>query len=107
MKASIFTTILGLSSANVFMHVNTWGSEITWLIKDTAGVTIPGCSGGPYPNHVEVQVPDCNPGNSAWTLECHDDAYDGWHNGFISINGQHHCGDYNTFSRHFFSYNNG
>tara|TARA_B110000285_G_C14656875_1_gene394392 strand:- start:195 stop:506 length:312 start_codon:yes stop_codon:yes gene_type:complete len=70
-----------------------WGSEITWKAVNANGAAA--CSGGPYSSRTEYDV-ECQLEAGTYTLECHDSYGDGWHGGYITIDGKEFCKDFRS-----------
>jgi hypothetical protein len=73
---------------DVTMTTESWGNEVTWSIVDSTGATV--CSGGPYSNYL-ANTENCCLNDGAYTINCDDSYGDGWHGGYMTINGQTYC----------------
>lgn len=56
------------------------------------------CSGTGYTSDSETIVHDCCPAYGSHTLKCKDSYGDGWHGGYIFIDGKRYCDDFSTGS---------
>ena len=79
-------------SANINVKTERYAGETTWEILHSNGTQV--CAGGPYAENYHQYPETCYLPGSGYTLKCHDDAYDGWHGGFIEINGMKYCEDF-------------
>ena len=76
-----------------------FGSEISWNLKPSiTAIKEPSCqSNGGYGNNAEYTEQCClAPGN--YNLECKDSYGDGWHGGYIEVNGERYCESFSTGS---------
>ena len=78
------------------MQSAAYGNEVTWTIVDGSGTTV--CSGGPYPDNTANTDDCCLTNGTPYTLNCIDSWGDGWHNGYISIDGTQYCNGFLTGS---------
>jgi len=81
----------------VVITLKSYPSEIEWTITGSgaaAGIT---CGNGPYDGHYGVQpAEDCKLKAGDYTLKCIDTYGDGWHGGFMTIDGKMYCDDFRT-----------
>ena len=63
-----------------------WGYENSWTLGSCA-------SSGRFENHKTVSQTCCL-AKGTYTLECTDTYGDGWHGGFVKINGKKYCGKF-------------
>merc|ERR1719326_971357 len=76
---------------DMVLHTQEWGSEMSWSLDYCT-------SSGPYEDHSEIIIDNCYLNEGEYILECQDSYGDGWHGGFISINGVDYCADFQTGS---------
>merc|ERR1719329_1409515 len=80
----------------VVITLKSYPDEIEWTITGSgaaAGIT---CGNGPYDGHYgEQPAEDCKLKAGDYTLKCIDTYGDGWHGGFMTIDGTMYC-DYFT-----------
>ena len=65
----------------------TWAREITWNIGGT-------CNSkdlGKYKDYQEDTQQCCVKDNNKFVITCKDSYGDGWHNGYLEINGKKYC----------------
>ena len=67
-----------------------WGKEITWNI----GGTCDSKALGKYENNQEDTQQCCVKDNEKFVITCKDSYGDGWHDGYLEINGKKYCGDF-------------
>ena len=85
------TALLALASVSANINVKTvwYPEENYWEILAANGTQM--CHGGPY-QHEKTNYPEtCYLPGTGYTLKCHDDADDGWHGGWIEVNGIKYC----------------
>ena len=75
---------------SIELDVKTWGNEISFTISSPEKVV---CSGGPFAWH-DTHPIDCTLDDGAYTLNCIDSYGDGWHGGFMTIDGKKFCEDF-------------
>jgi len=63
-----------------------WGYENSWTLGSCS-------SSGQFENHKTVSQTCCL-AKGTYTLECKDTYGDGWHGGFVKINGKKYCGKF-------------
>jgi len=75
---------------SVFLYTFAYGNEVTW---DLAGVS--GCdSGNLYFGDNGFYEFECCIPDGSFTLNCQDSYHDGWHNGYLEIEGHKFCDDF-------------
>ena len=75
---------------NMQMQTLSFGGESTWEITNLDEVL---CSGGPYTSDTFFEITDCQLAGGDYTLRCIDSYGDGWHGGYVTINGIIYCED--------------
>ena len=75
---------------SIELDVKTWGNEISFTISSPQKVV---CSGGPFEWH-DTHPIDCTLDDGSYTLNCIDSYGDGWHGGFMTIDGKKFCEDF-------------
>ena len=75
-----------------------WPQEIEWSITGkTAQATGISCTGTKYDGHYGAQPAiDCPLKQGKYELKCIDTASDGWHGGYLTIDGKNYCDDFHT-----------
>ena len=63
-----------------------YGNEISWNLGSCQG-------NGGYGNYAEYIEQCCLPTGS-YTLQCKDSANNGWHGGYIEVDGQKYCDNF-------------
>jgi len=72
---------------DITLHTKAWGNEVSWSITGAAT-----CFGNSYGNYGEYRVNDCClTSGQSFNLNCQDSYGDGWHTGYIEINGKKYC----------------
>ena len=83
-------------SADVTIFTKAWGSECRFTITNAKGEKVCEHTQSGYPNN-SVNPEECQfpvgPGN---VLTCSDTYGDGWHGGYILINGEKYCEDFKS-----------
>ena len=72
----------------------TWGVEITWTIGGTCD------SKDGYENYKEDMQQCCVKDNDKIVITCKDSLGDGWHGGYLEINGKKYC-EHFSFGKEF------
>jgi len=75
--------------SSVTMHTRRWGNEISWRIENS------GCSGGAIRDHTS-QTYDCCLPEGNFQVVCMDTWGDGWHGGYLEIDGRNYCQSFGT-----------
>jgi len=65
-----------------------YGNEVSWALGSCT-------NNGEFESHKSVSQTCCLPQGSN-TLECKDTYDDGWHGGFVEINGNKYCEDFRS-----------
>merc|ERR1719331_1039074 len=78
------------------INVLTWGNEISYKVTNGNGATV--CLGGPFSWNNEHDL-DCQLEVGSYNLECIDSYGDGWHGGYITIDGKEFCKDFRSGSK--------
>ena len=68
----------------------TWGNEITWNIEGSCD------SKDGYENYKEDTQQCCVKAHDKFVITCKDSYGDGWHGGYLVINGKKYCEDFST-----------
>jgi len=75
----------------VTVTVVDWPSEMTWEIKDaTTGAVV--CERPhAYSTYGKQPTEACSLTEGDYKVNCHDNEYDGWHGGFLEVDGHEFC----------------
>ena len=86
----IFQYFLGIRCVEVSLTTYDYGDEASWTLANCSSDEI-------YGSYQEYSNQCClTPGT--YTLECMDSYGDGWHGGYIKVDGVKHCESYNSGS---------
>ena len=78
--------LLGIRCVEVTLSTQDYGNEISWTLAHCS-------SDESYGDYQEYRNQCClTPGT--YTLECKDSYGDGWHGGYIEVDGVKHCDSY-------------
>ena len=69
----------------MFVIAKSWGSEIRYEVVNKDKKTV--CSGGPFSSNSDNVITDCQMTAGDYSVKCIDTYGDGWHGGYIAIEG--------------------
>merc|ERR1712046_462687 len=91
-QVELFTYI---APADITLQASDWGGEISWQIADATGAVACSAPGGTYSSDTFYDIESCFlVGGTEYTLTCTDTFGDGWHGGYITVEGTDYCGDF-------------
>jgi hypothetical protein len=74
-----------------------WPDEMEWTLTGSGPAAGVSCKGGPYNGHYGPQPAEpCALKAGSYTLKCIDTYGDGWHGGFMTVDGVMYCDDFTT-----------
>ena len=81
----------GLSETcfDVKLTTKNWGSEIKWRVGE--------CKSNREYQRDKIYIKQCCLPGGIHKLSCKDDWGDGWNGGFLEINGQKYCDNFNSY----------
>ena len=86
------TSTGGKVDVAVELTTKSWGNEVSWsLLSADADQSCSSPTTGYSSNAVYTQTCSLSPG--AYTLTCSDSYGDGWHGGFVKVQGTAYCAD--------------
>jgi hypothetical protein len=84
---TFFITGKGDICFEVSLTTTKWGNENTWTLGECSSTSL-------HANSETYEAECCLPAGE-YTLECKDSYGDGWHGGYIVINGNTYCEGFN------------
>ena len=73
---------------NIKVVTKAWGGENSWALGTCE-------SKGTYRNH-KVTTQECCQAPGTYELQCKDSVGDGWHGGYLEIQGKKYCDDFRS-----------
>ena len=87
----IFKYFLGIRCVEVSITTFDYADESSWTLAHCS-------SGESYGNYQEYSYQCCLTPGTTYTLECKDSYGDGWHGGYIKVDGVKYCESYTSGS---------
>jgi len=88
---NIFDAERGDVCFDIVLTTTRWGSENSWVLGTCASTMV-------HENHNTHEAVECCLPPGEYTLECKDSYGDGWHGGYITVNGAKYCEDFDSSS---------